>query len=77
MVIERLSSTPRGNSLFSFGREQLLVLVRRVSNEDAGKLLASAWVCFRGTIDYRAFPQYPTKRSLFSFGRGQLLFLVR
>jgi len=36
----RLSAAERGNSLFSCGRGQLLVLVRRISNQEAAKLLS-------------------------------------
>lgn len=79
MVIERLSSTPRGNSLFSFGLGQLLVLVRRISDEDAGKRLASALVYmpFKGRSIIERFPSTQRGVPLFSLGRGQLLVLVR
>ncbi len=61
-----LSTAERGNSLFSFGRGQLLVLVRRISDEDAGKLLANGYrfAAIPHIVDYLARSMEVTRQEL-------------
>lgn len=61
-----LSSAERGTSLFSFGRGQLLVLVRQVSSEEAGKLLAAGYrfATIAHIVDFLARSMEVTRQEL-------------
>lgn len=61
-----LNSAERGSSLFSFGRGQVLVLVRQVTSEEAGKLLGAGYrfATIAHIVDYLARSMEITRQEL-------------